>query len=217
MMLMATLFMVMTVTICAQQQSDIEKVMQKMPNDVIPNIATDELMTLIKQYHADPKNNTVEATLGGNIVIEKLTNNAIKIRTSRLSTSTLMLLPTGNGSSMVMHIMSVEKPIADALLAFYTPTWEPIKGKFFVHPITAEDFVPADVDTQMPEGKDFVQRLNPLHLTYDVDGDKKTMQVTAQISYNKDAEPTIAKWVEEMPTLSYYWHDGLWRRSDVME
>lgn len=192
---------------------------QQMPEVVMPMLSQQDRVSLADSYDEAKMPVSIRGKLIYEITLEKQTDNYIRMRTSQSGYTEWILLPLVNGTPVIMMIQTVERPIPDARLTFYTPDWQEISTSDMI--ITAprkNDFLPPEIDERTPEGKSFANRLEPLYLTYELNPELLQMGVKPSLKPADDAagnhNETLAK---EIRPLNYYWSNGLWRRTDVKQ
>lgn len=85
----------------------------------------------------------------------------LSLRTSRLSSWTLKVLPRANAYSILAVITSVDEPIADSQIAFYTNTWVHYDRPQLMTPPSSSDFLRGH-----PEAPRLRKLLSPLYLRF---------------------------------------------------
>ncbi len=192
---------------------------QQMPEAVMPMLSQQDRESLVNSYDEAKKPVNIRGRLIYEITLEKLTDNYIRMRTSQSGYTEWMLLPLVNGTPVIMMVQTVERPIPDARLTFFTPNWQVISNSDMM--ITApqkNDFLPPEIDERTPEGRSFAHRLEPLYLTYELNPELLQIEAKPSLKPADDAagnhDEALAK---EIKPLSYYWSNGLWRRTDVKQ
>lgn len=99
--------------------------------------------------------------LYGGFTLLKVNNDELTIRTSSLSTWTLRTLKTSEGKEILAVIRTVESPIADSQLDFYTSSWIPLKRSEYFSSPKGEHFFNDRKDFEMLD-----KYLSPLYTTY---------------------------------------------------
>lgn len=137
-----------------------------------------------------------------------VSDSTLSIRTSPVSTLTLQVLQSYEGKPLLMTIESVEKPLVDSRLSFWTSEWEALDGAKFFTPPSALDFV-----RSRSEDAYLVELLRPLycHYTLSTQG-LLELKLSTPILLNDTTREQATKAIAALPPLRYQWNGKQWLR-----
>ena len=136
-----------------------------------------------------------------------VSDSTLSIRTSDLSTWTLHLLTLPGGKPLLMTIESVEEPLVDSQISFWTPEWQALETtKYFAEP-TAVDFV-----GKAPEGEHLRQVLSTLYCHYTINPNGELiLKLSTPILLSDTTREQDRKAIEALPSLRYRWTGKQWQ------
>jgi hypothetical protein len=116
----------------------------RMPVEMNPLLGEAERKDLVSLYHAGSRA-ALRNALGGESVLESLTDDYMLLRPSSRSCLEIRFLPLMNGSQVACVVSSVSGPVEDSRLMFYSLDWSLLEvGKSWCRPLLC-DFVPSGV------------------------------------------------------------------------
>lgn len=131
----------------------------------------------------------------------------ITLRTSTLSTWSLCLLPLVNGTQVLGVIETIDEPIQDSHISFYTQEWEPIESSKLFLGVKAENFIALAPS----EEREYLERaLYPLYTSYQWEvGDRVqlTIRPTPPLAMTDEQSARIRPLFKQIGSLTYEW-DG---------
>lgn len=135
-------------------------------------------------------------------------DSTLTIRTSPLSTWTLRLLSLPGGKPLLMTIETVEEPLVDSQLSFWSPEWQPLESQAFFTEPTAYDFT-----RDKAEDAELREYLRPLYCCYTMsDKGLLLLRLTTPTLLNDTTREAISKAITALPPLSYRWTGKQWQR-----
>ncbi|MEG1545579.1 MAG: DUF3256 family protein, partial [Tannerellaceae bacterium] len=76
--------------------------------------------------------------MNGFSVLKKLTSNYLLLQSTERSTIELKLLPLVNNTFIICMVSTVDGPVSDSRVLFYTTDWKPLPSEEMLSPVTAD-------------------------------------------------------------------------------
>lgn len=111
--------------LCGLRAQDIASVFTAMPNQYIPQLDDAWRKDLVELYRSG-KEARLKNTMNGYSTLLNLTDNYLCLRTTDRSEVEMKLLPLVNNTFVVCMVTTVEGPVADSRIAFFTTEWAPL-------------------------------------------------------------------------------------------
>ena len=110
------------VALCGLRAQDMASVFTAMPNQYIPQLEDAWRKDLVELYRSG-KEARLKNTMNGYSTLLNLTDDYLCLRTTDRSVVEMKLLPLVNNTFVVCMVTTVEGPVADSRIAFYTTDW----------------------------------------------------------------------------------------------
>ena len=133
----------------------IEEAFIRMPDEMIVQLEEAWRKDLIDLYKSG-KSATLENTMLGKSTLIKLTDDYLLLQLTKHSTVEMKLLPLINNTYIICMITTLNAPVADSHVSFYTTEWQPLPSKNLLTAATADWFWKEDVERsshQLEEAK----------------------------------------------------------------
>ena len=108
--------------LCGLSAQDMASVFTAMPNQYIPQLDDAWRKDLVELYRSG-KEARLKNTMNGYSTLLKLTDNYLCLRTTDRSEVEMKLLPLVNNTFVVCMVTTVEGPVADSRIAFFSTEW----------------------------------------------------------------------------------------------
>ncbi|SUB88151.1 Protein of uncharacterised function (DUF3256) [Porphyromonas macacae] len=214
-LLLSLIVLLLPANLKAQEKGkDIRYYFLQMPAAHVPMLTNEDRVALLDAFGKDNAPSAVRGALVGNVRLEMLTDTYLCLRTSKVGTLELLLLPLINGTPVISQISTVEQPIPDATIAFFTPEWQPIKQSLIASELSMTDFMPENVNPDTPEGAKLKQLLTPLHVIYKVDPNRNELRAIAKLRCDASLETELVHLIKAMPVVDFYWSRGMWVKKE---
>ena len=187
------------------QAQQMDAVLIAMPDQHIPQLENAWRKDLIDLYQSD-KPARLQNIMGGYSTLEKLTENYLKLQVSDRSTIEMKLLPLVNNTNVICVISTVNGPVPDSNIRFYTTEWQPLE--------TADFFTPSDMTVFFRPGADresfaFQDASMPLDMDlrrYSLSADSLILkeEFTTPLYLGKADQQKIQPYLKESPNV-YNW------------
>ncbi|MGM9798748.1 MAG: DUF3256 family protein [Parabacteroides sp.] len=107
---------------CSLRAQDMASVFTAMPNQYIPQLEDAWRKDLVELYRSG-KEARLKNTMNGYSTLSNLTDDYLCLRTTDRSEVEMKLLPLVNNTFVVCMVTTVEGPVADSRIAFFTTDW----------------------------------------------------------------------------------------------
>ncbi len=153
---------------------DMAKIFADMPDEYIPHLESAWRKDLIDLYSSG-KPATLKNTMEGNSSLLKLTKDYLQLQSTERSMLEIKLLPLINNTFIVCMVTTVNAPIADSRIAFFTSEWKPLQADDLLTPVTGDWFLKEDADKASDAYQDIVSRLDMELIQYSLSPDSLTL------------------------------------------
>lgn len=128
-----SLFFLISASLFPQKLSD---VVGTMPNAIVPGLPENDRTMLL----ADTGRISIPFALG-KIEREAFTSDFLRIKTSKVGTTQIKLLPLINGTKIICVIKTVCAAACDSNIKFYSSDWIELDSKTLIPHISIESFI----------------------------------------------------------------------------
>lgn len=156
---------------------DMAAVFTAMPDSLVPQLENAWRKDLVDLFRTG-KEARLKNRMNGMSVLEKLTPDYLLLQVTGSSTIEMKLLPLINNTLVVCVVTTVDGPVPDSRVAFFTTAWEPLKSADLFVPVTADWFIREDADRDDPAFLDAVARLDMELMKYSLNPDSPTLTAT---------------------------------------
>lgn len=116
-----------------------------MPDALVPQLEEAWRKDLVDLYQAG-KEARLKNTMNGYSALKKLTADYLSLQVSDISAVELKLFPLVNDTQIIGMITTVNGPVPDSRIAFYTTDWKPLEAADLFAPVPAGWFIRDDAD-----------------------------------------------------------------------
>jgi len=148
-----------------------------IPDVYIPQLETEWRKDLVELYKTE-KEARLENLMGGYSILQKMTDDYLLLHTTEKSTMEMKLLPLVNNTHIICLIRTVEGPVKDSHVEFYTVTWERLDAEELYTPVTREWFWKEDIDKTSNAYQDAIVSLNMDLVYYSLSPENNTLTAT---------------------------------------
>lgn len=184
---------------------DMAAVFTAMPDPKIPQLEHAWRKDLIDLYTAG-KEAKLKNTMNGYSTLQKLTPDYLLLETTERSTMEMKLLPLVNKTYVVCVITTVNGPVPDSRVEFFTTEWQPLESEDMFVPVEAGWFLKEEADKTDPAYLDAISRLdmNLIHYTLSPDNEQLTATYTTPLYLSKEEREKVLPFVKAEPKV-YMW------------
>lgn len=111
----------------ATAQQSIKEVLGSMPEEVMPYMNSDQKAELSR--FADAEDSVkVKNMFNSTVSLDAINDSYAKLRLNDAACIQIKLLPLSDTTKIICLVKTIEKPVPESTIQFYTSTWEPIKS-----------------------------------------------------------------------------------------
>lgn len=190
--------------LCSNAQ-DMAAVFTAMPDQKIPQLEHAWRKDLIDLYTAG-KEAKLKNTMNGYSTLQKLTPDYLLLETTERSTVEMKLLPLVNKTYVVCVVTTVNGPVPDSRVEFFTTEWQPLESEDMFVPVEAGWFLKEEADKTDPAYLDAISRLdmNLIHYTLSPDNEQLTATYTTPLYLGKEEREKVFPFIKAEPKV-YMW------------
>lgn len=181
---------------------DMAPLFAAMPDQYIPQLESAWRKDLIELYNSgkEPK---LKNNMNGYSSLSKLTSDYMLLQSTERSTIEMKLLPLVNNTHVLCVVTTVNGPIADSHVDFFTTDWQPLNAADMYTPVSAEWFIKDDVDKNAPTFLDASASLDMELIKYTLSPENLTLTATYTTPeyLNKEDRDKITSYLKESPKV----------------
>lgn len=187
---------------------DMATLFANMPDEYVPHLESAWRKDLMDLYNTG-KPATLQNTMNGTSSLLNLTENYLLLQSTERSTVEIKLLPLINNTNIVCMITTINAPVADSRIVFFTTEWQPLKSEDLFTPVKSDWFIKEDADTASESYKDAISRLDLELIRYNLNPENLTLTATYMTpSYLSNEErQKITPYIKETPKL-FIWESS---------
>jgi hypothetical protein len=185
-----------------------EEIFIKMPADMIIQLEEAWRKDIVDLYKSG-KTATLENTMQGRSSLLKLTDDYLLLQSTERSTVEMKLLPLVNNTHIICMITTVNAPVADSRVHFFTTDWVPLPAEGLYVPVTADWFWKGNVDSFSVEYLEAKARLDMPLIKYSLHAENTslTAEYTTPLYLDEDSCGKVVSYLKEVPK-KYEWKSG---------
>lgn len=176
-----------------------------MPDRLIPQLEDAWRKDLVELYNSG-KEAKLKNSMNGYSALKKLTDNYLYLQTSENGVMELKLLPLVNDTEIIGMITTVNGPVPDSRISFYTTDWKPLATSDLFTPVQPEWFIKEKVDRQDENYKNVLSYLDMNLIKYSFSPDDLTLTATytTPLYLSKEDQKKILPYLKDNPKI-YSW------------
>ncbi|MCD8176264.1 MAG: DUF3256 family protein [Tannerellaceae bacterium] len=200
-------FFLLTVGAKAQ---DMSRYFIDIPDRLLPQLEAEWRKDLVDLYK-EGKEARLQNLIGGESSIEKLTDDYLLLRSSSRGTVEMKLLPLVNNTHIICMITTVDGPVADSRIDFFTTEWTPLEASGLYTPVTGEWFRKENI-TPDEEGEYYLKRLDMDLIRYTLSSDNQTLTAhyTTPLYLSREEREKVLPYLKNEPKI-YSWNKSLFK------
>ncbi|SEG19773.1 DUF3256 family protein [Parabacteroides chinchillae] len=196
------LFCVLVVGVKAQ---NIDALFVSMPDQNIPQLDDAWRKDLVELYNSG-KEAKLKNTMNGYSTLLKLTDNYLLLQVTERSTVEMKLLPLVNMTNIICMVTTVNGPVADSKVEFFTTDWKPLDTADLLTPVSPDWFIRDNADKNSDAFRTAISLLDMHLIKYALAPDDLTLTATytTPLYLNKDDRERVLPFLKESPKV-YAW------------
>lgn len=204
--LIFSLFIAVTLSVVNAQ--DVASFFISMPDGNIPQLEEAWRKDLVDLFRSG-KTATLDNTMGGKSTLEKMTADYLLLQSTERSTLEIKLLPLINDTYLACVITTVNAPVADSRVDFFTLEWKPVPASDLFTSVMPEWFIKEDADRNSENFLDAMSCLDMHLIKYQLNADDQTLTAiyTTPDYLNSQDREKVKPFLKENPKV-YQWKSG---------
>lgn len=168
------LLCIFALTVKAQ---DMSALFANMPDQYIPQLESAWRKDLIDLYTSG-KEARLKNTMDGFSSIQELTSDYLFLQLTERSTREIKMFPLVNNTHIICMVTTINAPVPDSRVEFFTTDWQPLAAADLFTPVTAAWFRKEAIDTNDESYQYAVSRLDMELIRYQLSADTQTLTAT---------------------------------------
>ena len=201
--------LIFSILICAfalgVKAQEMDALFISMPDQNIPQLENAWRKDLVDLYKSG-KDATLKNTMNGSSSLKKLTSDYLLLQATERSSIEMKLLPLVNNTNVICMIRTVNGPVADSRIEFYTTDWQPLAVSDLFTPVDADWFIKDDTDKNSNAFQDAASRLDMDLIQYTLSPDNLTLTATytTPLYLSREDRKAVIPFIKESPKV-YTW------------
>ena len=201
--------LIFSILICAfafgVKAQEMDALFVSMPDSNIPQLENAWRKDLIDLYKFG-KEARLKNTMNGFSTLKKLTSDYLLLQATERSTIEMKLLPLVNNTNVICMVKTVNGPVADSQVDFFTTEWEPLAASDLFTPVSADWFIKEDADKNSTAFLDATSRLDMDLIQYSLSPDNLTLTATytTPLYLSREDRKNVTPFIKESPKV-YTW------------
>lgn len=201
---MKRLILSILVCVCAfgVKAQEMDALFVAMPNQNIPQLDDAWRKDLVDLYKSG-KEAKLKNTMNGISVLQKLTPDYLLLQTTERSTVEMKLLPLVNDTYVLCMITTINGPVSDSRVDFFTTDWKPLNSSDLFTPVSTDWFIKEGVDRDDVAFIEATSRLDMDLIQYSLSPDNLTLTATytTPLYLEKEAREKLKPFLKENPKV----------------
>lgn len=201
--------LIFSILICALalggKAQEIDALFVSMPNNNIPQLDDAWRKDLIDLYKSG-KEARLKNTMNGFSSLKNMTSDYLLLQVTERSTVEMKLLPLVNNTNVICVVKTVNGPVPDSEIEFFTTEWEPLAASDLLTPVASDWFIKEDADKSSNTFLDATSRLDMDLIQYTLSPDNLnlTATYTTPLYLSKEEQKKVKPFIKESPKV-YTW------------
>lgn len=201
--------LIFSILICAfalgVKAQEMDALFISMPDQNIPQLENAWRKDLVDLYKSG-KDATLKNTMNGSSSLKKLTSDYLLLQATERSSIEMKLLPLVNNTNVICMIRTVNGPVADSQIEFFTTDWQPLAVSDLFTPVDADWFIKDDTDKNSNAFQDAASRLDMDLIQYTLSPDNQTLTATytTPLYLSREDRKAVIPFIKESPKV-YTW------------
>lgn len=192
----------------AVKAQDMADFFVRMPDEYIFSLENEWRKDLVELYKSG-KPAVLDNVMQGRSVLLKLTADYLLLQSTERSTVEMKFLPLINNTYITCVVTTVNAPVADSRVAFFTTDWQPLNASELWKPATSGLFVRADADVRDEAYAEALSLLDMSLVHYRLSADDATLtaEYTTPAYLNTEEREKALPFLKVTPMV-YRWQTG---------
>lgn len=201
--------LIFSILICAfalgVKAQEMDALFITMPDQNIPQLENAWRKDLVDLYKTG-KEARLKNTMNGFSSLDSLTSDYMFLQVTERSSIEMKLLPLVNNTNVICMVKTVNGPVADSHIEFYTTDWEPLAASDLFTPVDADWFIKEGTDKNSNAFQDAASRLDMDLIQYNLSPDNLTLTATYTTPryLSQEDRKKVTPFIKESPKV-YTW------------
>ena len=184
---------------------EIDALFVSMPDKNIPQLEDAWRKDLVDLYKSG-KEARLKNTMNGFSTLKNLTSDYLLLQVTDRSTIEMKLLPLVNNTNVICLVKTVNGPVPDSRIEFFTTEWEPLAASDLFTPVEADWFIKEDADKNSTAFLDAASRLEMDLIQYSLSPENLTLTATYTTPQylSQEDRKIVTPFIKEAPKV-YTW------------
>lgn len=184
---------------------EMDAVFVAMPDQNIPQLENAWRKDLIDLFNSG-KEARLKNTMNGFSTLKNLTSDYLLLQVTDRSTIEMKLLPLVNNTKVICMVKTVDGPVPDSRIEFYSTEWEPLDASDLFTPVSPDWFIKEDTDKSSNAFMDADSRLDMDLIQYKLSPDNLTLSAsyTTPLYLSREDRKMVTPFIKESPKV-YTW------------
>jgi hypothetical protein len=190
---------------------DMKTLFTNMPDSLIPQLESAWRKDLIDLYNSG-KEARLQNTMNGYSKLFKLTSDYVLLQPTERTTVELKSLPLVNNTYIICMVTTINSPVADSRVAFYSTDWKPLESGNLLAPVTGSWFVKEEADKNSDAYQDALARLDMDLIQYQLSPDNQnlTATYTTPLYLSENERNSVLPFLKDSPK-TYTWEKSYYK------
>ena len=201
--------LIFSILICAfalgVKAQEMDALFISIPDQNIPQLENAWRKDLVDLYKSG-KDATLKNAMNGSSSLKKVTSDYLLLQATERSSIEMKLLPLVNNTNVICMIRTVNGPVADSQIEFFTTDWQPLAVSDLFTPVDADWFIKDDTDKNSNAFQDAASRLDMDLIQYTLSPDNLTLTATytTPLYLSREDRKAVIPFIKESPKV-YTW------------
>lgn len=199
------LSILLCVFVWGMKAQDMDAVFVAMPDQYVPQLENAWRKDLIDLFKTG-KEARLKNTMNGFSTLKNLTSDYLLLQVTERSTVEMKLLPLVNNTNVICMVKTVNGPVADSQVEFFTTEWKPLAASDLFTPVSPDWFIKEDADKNSTAFLDATSRLDMDLIQYSLSPDSLTLTATytTPLYLSQEDRKNVTPFIKESPKV-YTW------------
>jgi hypothetical protein len=193
------------------QAQEMKTLFTNMPDSLIPQLESAWRKDLIDLYNTG-KEARLQNTMNGYSKLLTLTSDYALLQATERTTMELKSLPLVNNTYIICMITTIDGPVSDSRVAFYTTDWKLLESENLLTPVAGSWFVKDGADTNSDAYQDALARLDMDLIKYQLSPDNQnlTATYTTPLYLSESERSKVLPFLKDSPRI-YTWEKSYFK------
>jgi len=205
---MKRLLFIILISLCSLGASsqNMDALFELMPDQYIPQLENAWRKDLVDLFNAG-KEAKLKNTMNGFSSLKALTNNYLLLQVTESSTVEMKLLPLINNTNVICMVTTVNGPVPDSQIRFFSPEWKLLNPTDLITLVDADWFLKENIDKNDLSYLEASSHVNMYlrKMTLSPDNLTLTVEYTTPQYLDKDTRKKLELFLKSEPKV-YVWN-----------